>query len=82
MIERIRWRSFGRALDVGCGEGRFCRMMQALEISTVGVDPTRALTDRARLLDPLGEYRIGCAAFSQSGTGYASTTGIARSAIS
>jgi len=59
MIERIRGRRFRRALDVGCGEGRFCRMMQALEISTVGVDPTRALIDRARLLDPLGDYRIG-----------------------
>jgi SAM-dependent methyltransferase len=34
-----------RALDVGCGEGRFC--------------PTVALIDRARALDPGGDYRLG-----------------------
>ncbi len=59
MIERIRNRNFRKALDVGCGEGRFCRMMQALGITTIGVDPTLALIERARMLDPQGEYRIG-----------------------
>lgn len=48
-----------RALDVGCGEGRFCRVMQAMGVTTVGVDPTVALIDRARARDPGGDYRVG-----------------------
>jgi SAM-dependent methyltransferase len=59
MIERIRGRHFASALDVGCGEGRFCRAMKALGIATVGVDPTKTLVDRARTLDPEGDYRLG-----------------------
>lgn len=48
-----------RALDVGCGEGRFCRIMQGLGVTATGVDPTVALIDRARALDPDGDYRVG-----------------------
>jgi SAM-dependent methyltransferase len=48
-----------RALDVGCGEGRFCRMLRARGVEAVGIDPTRALVARARELDPSGTYRIG-----------------------
>jgi SAM-dependent methyltransferase len=48
-----------RALDVGCGEGRFCRLLRARGIETIGVDPTRALVAHARELDPAGAYRIG-----------------------
>ena len=58
MLERIRGREFETALDVGCGEGRFCRIMQSLGLRTVGIDPTEALIGRARQLDPPGEYRI------------------------
>ena len=29
MVERIRGRGFKTALDVGCGEGRFCRILRA-----------------------------------------------------
>jgi SAM-dependent methyltransferase len=47
------------ALDVGCGEGRFCRLMQAHGLRTVGIDPTQALIERARERDPAGDYRIG-----------------------
>jgi SAM-dependent methyltransferase len=61
MMERLRDRGFERALDVGCGEGRFCRMMQSLQISTVGVDPTQALIEEARRRDPAGDYRLGTA---------------------
>ena len=39
MLERIHGRRFATALDVGCGEGRFCRMLQVAGISTVGIDP-------------------------------------------
>lgn len=48
-----------RALDVGCGEGRFCRMLRAKGVETVGIDPTPALLARARALDPAGDYRDG-----------------------
>ena len=58
MLERIHGRRFATALDVGCGEGRFCRMLQAAGISTVGIDPTEALVRQARRRDPKGDYRI------------------------
>jgi len=61
MLERVRLRAHGSALDVGCGEGRFCRMLQALGIRTVGIDPTEALLARAIALDPAGDYRRGVA---------------------
>ncbi len=61
MIERLAARRYGRALDVGCGEGRFCRLMQAHGIATIGIDPTQALLDQARKRDPQGDYRAGVA---------------------
>ncbi|WP_083467713.1 class I SAM-dependent methyltransferase [Methylobacterium tarhaniae] len=59
MLARLRGRGFRRALDVGCGEGRFCRRMQDLGIATTGIDPTDALLRRARALDPEGTYLPG-----------------------
>ena len=59
MLARIEGRGFARALDVGCGEGRFCRIMQRLGIKTTGIDPTEALLARARQLDSAGDYRPG-----------------------
>jgi SAM-dependent methyltransferase len=47
------------ALDVGCGEGRFCRQLREMGVAAVGVDPTVALIERARTLDPDGDYRVG-----------------------
>ena len=44
------------ALDIGCGEGRFCRMLREHGVSCTGVDPTPALLERARALDPDGAY--------------------------
>ena len=32
-----------RALDVGCGEGRFCRLLRREDVDAVGLDPTPAL---------------------------------------
>ncbi len=37
-----------RVLDVGCGEGRFCRMLSERGASCVGIDPTRDLLRAAR----------------------------------
>lgn len=59
MIQRLERRQIGRALDVGCGEGRFCRIMRARGIDAVGIDPTQALLDAARTRDPGGDYRLG-----------------------
>ena len=47
------------ALDVGCGEGRFCRMLKGEGIAAAGVDPTAALIEAARARDPAGDYRLG-----------------------
>ena len=59
MTARLAGRGFRTALDVGCGEGRFCRLMQRQGIATVGIDPTQLLIRRAQELDPHGDYRIG-----------------------
>lgn len=44
------------ALDVGCGEGRFCRMLAAHGVETTGLDPTPSLIAAARRRDPDGAY--------------------------
>jgi SAM-dependent methyltransferase len=61
LLERIVQRRYRRAVDVGCGEGRMCRMLQARAIQTVGIDPTAALLERARALDQSGDYRTASA---------------------
>lgn len=58
MLERCRGRGIVRALDIGCGEGRFCRMLVREGIATVGIDPTAGLIEQARHLHPDGDYRI------------------------
>lgn len=47
---------FHEALDVGCGEGRFCRMLSDQGIAATGVEPTRALREAAISRDPNGRY--------------------------
>jgi SAM-dependent methyltransferase len=58
MLARVAGRGFADALDIGCGEGRFCRLMQSHGLRTSGIDPTAALIEQARRLDPSGDYRI------------------------
>lgn len=58
MLARVRRRQFRRALDVGCGEGRFCRMLKAAGIPATGIDPTHELLDQARRRDTAGDYRL------------------------
>lgn len=50
-----------RVLDVGCGEGRYCRKLRALGASPVGIDPVETLISRALQLDPDGHYHLGSA---------------------
>lgn len=61
MMARVRASGARRSLDVGCGEGRFCRMMAAGGIATVGVDPVALFLRRARERHPTGDYREGFA---------------------
>jgi SAM-dependent methyltransferase len=59
MLSRLAGRCFQRALDVGCGEGRFCRMLKAAGIPATGIDPTLEFIEQARKRDPSGDYRLG-----------------------
>ena len=61
MLARIEGRGFRNALDVGCGEGRFCRMLRARALAATGLDPTAALLAAARQRDPDGHYVEGLA---------------------
>jgi SAM-dependent methyltransferase len=56
MFARIDLQPFRCALDVGCGEGRFCRMLKARGISSIGVDASRPLLEAAIDRDPSGGY--------------------------
>jgi len=56
MLPRALARTPSKALDVGCGEGRFCRMLKQHNIDVTGVDPTPALLDAARARDRNGAY--------------------------
>lgn len=59
MIKRVSGRGFYDVLNIGCGEGRFCRMSRNMNLRPVGIDPTRTLIEQARRLDPAGDDRIG-----------------------
>ncbi len=61
MIARLRLLSGGRALDVGCGEGRFCRILRAEGFEPTGLDPTLELLEAARARNPDGTYVDGLA---------------------
>lgn len=59
MRARIEAGHFRTALDVGCGEGRFCRVLASMGIAATGIDPTTPLLTTARERDPSGDYRNG-----------------------
>ena len=59
MIDRLRLLGAGKALDVGCGEGRFCRILRREGFDPIGLDPTLELLDAARAKDPDGAYVEG-----------------------
>ncbi|QAX29325.1 class I SAM-dependent methyltransferase [Leisingera sp. NJS204] len=50
MLNRVRLRPSPRILDVGCGEGRFCRMLAPFAGNVTGLDPTDALLRHAEAL--------------------------------
>lgn len=47
-----------RALDFGCGTGRSTRFLRALGFEVVGVDIAEPMLERARAIDPQGDYRL------------------------
>lgn len=59
MLETIGPVEAKRVLDIGCGEGRFCRMLSDLGAVTTGIEPTQALLDRAREFNSSGKYIRG-----------------------
>ena len=55
MMAAVRQSGAQRALDVGCGEGRFCQMMAEAVPEVVGIDPTARRFPRWRgLAGPVG----------------------------
>lgn len=58
MLARERGRPFRAALDVGCGEGRFCRLRRDEGIRATGIDATPSRLAAAQDCDPGGDYRL------------------------
>jgi SAM-dependent methyltransferase len=48
-----------KVLDVGCGEGRYCRKLARQGAIVTGIDPVDLFIERAKTLHPEGDYRIG-----------------------
>ena len=47
-----------RALDFGCGTGRSTRFLRELGFDVIGVDTSESMLERARELNPDGDYRL------------------------
>jgi SAM-dependent methyltransferase len=47
-----------RALDFGCGTGRSSRFLRELGFDVIGVDISASMLERAKELDPAGDYRL------------------------
>ena len=48
-------------LDLGCGEGRYCRILNARGARVTGIDPIEKFINRAKLLDKCSTYVQGVA---------------------
>ena len=48
-------------LDLGCGEGRYCRHLASRGAKVVGLDPVPEFIDHSLRLDPSGEYLVASA---------------------
>ncbi|MEM8850714.1 MAG: methyltransferase domain-containing protein [Pseudomonadota bacterium] len=61
LLAQVRTAPAERALDVGCGEGRFCRLLSEVGITATGLDPVPEMIRAARRRDPSGSYVQGFA---------------------
>lgn len=61
MVDRVLNAKPTTMLDIGCGEGRFCRMLGKFGIARTGIDPVQPFIDVARQRDPGGRYLNGYA---------------------
>lgn len=59
MKERVRASGASSMLDVGCGDGRFCRMAASLGVAATGIDPVPDFVAHARSFHPEGTYVQG-----------------------
>jgi SAM-dependent methyltransferase len=59
VLERVPVGRDTRVLDVGCGAGRFCRIVADRGASVSGLDATPALVEIALERVPDGDFRIG-----------------------
>jgi ubiquinone/menaquinone biosynthesis C-methylase UbiE len=55
IFEHVKGRE---ALDFGCGTGRSTRFLQKLGFHAVGIDISEQMLEKARQLDPKGDYRL------------------------
>ncbi|MFX1283380.1 MAG: class I SAM-dependent methyltransferase [Promethearchaeota archaeon] len=46
------------AIDFGCGTGRSTRFLQGIGFDTIGVDIAEAMIEKAKEIDPDGDYRL------------------------
>jgi SAM-dependent methyltransferase len=53
-----RYNHGSRSLDFGCGTGRSTRFLRNLGVNVIGADISKAMLDKARALDPSGEYYL------------------------
>lgn len=61
MLERIEVSAATTMLDIGCGDGRFCRMAASLGITPTGIDPVERFIQFAQQNQPGGRYITGFA---------------------
>jgi len=59
VLERVPIDPDKSVLDVGCGAGRFCRIVADRGGEVAGLDATAALVDIARERVPDGDFRVG-----------------------
>ncbi|MGB0843926.1 MAG: class I SAM-dependent methyltransferase [Alphaproteobacteria bacterium] len=61
MVERALLHKPANVLDVGCGDGRFCRALKKHGLATTGIDPVKPFVDFAASKDAEGCYKVGFA---------------------
>lgn len=61
MLERARLSQANTMLDIGCGDGRFCRLAKELPLKATGIDPVEPFIQHAQKIDPDGHYLAGFA---------------------